>query len=409
MAGHVALLSPAADSRKSPSPTERYSSCGQARGEAMTILRIIPLAACAAVLVLLMAGGAVAPSAVGSAGHTHASPGAPPRSGGTIRTNIVAVSSISARCAVKSSPTFDAYDPVNHYVYVSSLAGYVTILNTSLSGGACHVKANVKLPSNSEPEGLAFDPSDGLMYVADAHLNQIYILNGTSLKYTISNTSCAASFFGCSFYTPWALAYDPDDGVMYVTDQGSGSVTGLAPNDAYRLDFTFSIGGVSPSGIAYSPFDDQMMVSDYGSGELSVFTGYSSSSPAVSNTPVGSNPYGIAYDPYIAGALANAGTAYVVNYGSSNVTVTCAICAGGVDSIAVGTGPIAEAFDEANLHMYVTSYVSHTVSIIGGYYGSVLKTISLPVGSYPAGITYDEYTNNLFVVGFGTGTVYVVS
>ncbi len=91
------------------------------------------------------------------------------------------------------------------------------------------------------------------------------------------------------------------------------------------------------------------------------------------------------------------------------MTVTCAICAGGTASISVGSNPLGMAFDSANLHMYVTNYGSHSVSVIGGFYGAVLKTIKLPAGSYPAGIADNEYSDEMFVVGVGTNTVYVVS
>ncbi len=224
----------------------------------------------------MLAGGALAPSVIGVGGPISAphSPGSfPPGLGGRVAIPPPPSTGITAKCVVKSSPVFDAYDPVNHYVYVSTLSGYVVVLNDSLANGACHVKTNIALPSGAAPRGLAFDPSDGQMYVVDGALNQVYIINGTKLKDTISNSSCASSFLGCHFNAPHGIAYDPDDGFMYVTNQGDGTVTSMAPSDEYVLDGTFSIGGHVPTEIAYSPFDDQMVVTDYGSNELSAFSG----------------------------------------------------------------------------------------------------------------------------------------
>jgi DNA-binding beta-propeller fold protein YncE len=378
----------------------------------MNLLKVVPVAVCVTIVFLLLSGGALGPTekAVGGSGVS----GTPPRSahagGSGLSTNsALAKSAISASCVVKTNPTEAAYDPVNHYVYVSTLAGYVVVLNDTLTGGACHVKTNIKLPSGAGPEGVAFDPSDGQVYVVDYNLNQVYILNGTKLKDTITNANCAASFTGCHFDDPWGIAYDEDDGFMYVTNEGDGTLTALAPSYSYTLDFSFSIGGSQPMGIAYSPFMDAMMVAEFGSDELTVIPGYQSYTPSVSYVPVGTSPIGVAFDPYIAGFLANSGTAFVTDYSTNNVTVTCAICSGGTTSVGVGSDPMGVAFDSANLRMYVADYASHSVSVIGGFYGYVLKTIKLPVGAFPSGLTYDAYTNEVYVVAEGTNTVYAVS
>ncbi len=74
-----------------------------------------------------------------------------------------------------------AYNPLNKEMYLTSLqsgshgTGTVIILN-----GTRIVKV-IQMPDNSNPGGVAFNPSNGLMYVANGGINTLSMINGTKL------------------------------------------------------------------------------------------------------------------------------------------------------------------------------------------------------------------------------------
>ncbi|MCI4372437.1 MAG: YncE family protein [Thermoplasmata archaeon] len=374
----------------------------------MKALPTIVGASCLVVVLLVITGGAMGPVANRGDGPT----GAPSHSGsghGTLSGLLALTAKLhtgyNAKCSVKTNPQFAAYDPVSHYVYVSSLANYVAVINDTVANGACNVKTEIPLPAGAGPEGVAYDPNDGQLYVADSHLNQVYVLNGTKVVGTITNTTCSHSVFNCAFTEPFAIAYDPDDARMLVTNSGADNVTVIGPLSYQGGDYSITTLGSVPSGIAYSPSQDVMEITNFGSNDVSWFDAQYSQSPTVALIPVGDEPYGIAADPF----LAIDGYSYVTNFGSNNISI---IAPGGVlgyaPAIPVGQGPSGIVFDQANLRMYVTNYYTHNVSVIGGDPGAVLKTINLPTGAFPLGVVYNEEHGEVYVVSLGTSTVYVV-
>ncbi|MCI4365290.1 MAG: YncE family protein [Thermoplasmata archaeon] len=388
--------------RKAPATSYRA-------GERRRLLWGVTIVVSVGVVLLMLTSGAQGPTVGGGiqapASHVRQGPihGSLP---GLLALSAQLHAGYSAKCGVKTNPQFAAYDPVNHYVYVSSLSNYVAVINDSITSGACHVKTNIALPAGAAPEGVAYAPIDGQIYVADNRLNQVYVINGTKVVGTITNTTCQLSVFNCAFTEPYAIAYDPDDGHLVVTNAGADNVTVIGPLSFQGADYSITTGGSVPDGVAYSPGGDAMVVTNWGSNDVSWFAAQYSQTNPVGTIPVGTEPVGVAADPF----LAITGYCYVANYGSNNVTT---IAPNGVlgfaPSIAVGQGPVSIVFDQANLRMYVTNHFTHDVSVIGGDPGSVLKTINLPSATYPFGAVYDEEHADVYVIGLGTSSVYVVS
>jgi DNA-binding beta-propeller fold protein YncE len=375
----------------------------------MNAFRGLAVVACVGLALAVLASNALAPIEVGTGGGNVASPrnGAGHSALSSFRAVTRELQAASpAKCAVKPSSEFAAYDPVNHYVYVSSLANYIVVLNSTVTGGTCNVKTNIKLPAGAGPEGLAFAPSDDQVYVADSNLNQVYVINGTKVVATITNITCLHSSFHCGFSEPFAVAYDPDDGQILVTNSGAANVTAIGTGPYNGLVYGIQTGGLIPDGIAYSAAGDVMIVTNWGSNDVSWFGAQYSQTPAVSSIPVGAEPIGVAADPF----LAVYGYSYVTNYGSDNVTT---IAPNGVlsspNSIPVGSGPVSITFDQSNLRMYVANHFSDNVSVIGGAPGAVVRSIKLPNSSYLEGIVYDDENGDVYVVGTGNQDIYVLS
>jgi len=72
------------------------------------------------------------------------------------------------------------------------------------------------IPVGAWPEEVAYDPSNGYLYVANWYSDTVLVINGAT------NTVIANIPVGTN---PVGVAYDPSNGYIYVTDSGSDSVS----------------------------------------------------------------------------------------------------------------------------------------------------------------------------------------
>jgi len=287
-------------------------------------------------------------------------------------------------CVVGSSPEFDAYDPVDHDVYVPNFGSG----NLSVLTGACKLVGTVTFPKGSEPFAAAFNPTNNRVYVTDYGRAKVYVISGTKLVDTISSTT---------FAEPVGVTFDPGDAVIAVANLGSDTVTFLSGT---IVAFTTTV-GIGPELMAYDPYFGRLLVANTGTANVTSLNAiYPSDEADNINIPVGDCPVGIAFD-YATSAD------YVTNQNSNNVTVITGI-GQQLASIPVGSEPHQIAWDQAKLSVYVANLGSSTVSVIQGY--TVVKTLGVsPSTAHFNGITYDEATDQVLVTAFGTGEVYVYS
>jgi len=189
-------------------------------------------------------------------------------------------------------PVGVAYDPSNGYIYVTNFgSGTVSVIN----GATNTVIATI--PVGSEPEGVAYDPSNGYIYVADYYSNTVSVINGTTV---IANITVGS--------WPEGIAYDSSNGYIYVADSGSGTVSVIdGANNTVIANIPV---GAAPAWVAYDPSNGYIYVTNYASGTVSVIDG----ATVIANIPVGAAPWGVAYDP-------SNGYIYVANYGSGTVSI----------------------------------------------------------------------------------------
>jgi len=101
-------------------------------------------------------------------------------------------------------PVGVAYDPSNGYIYVTNDdSDTVSVIN-----GATN-KVIATIPVGIWPEGIAYDPSNGYIYVANEGSNTVSVINGATNK-VIATIPVGAG--------PEGIAYDPSNGYIYVTD-----------------------------------------------------------------------------------------------------------------------------------------------------------------------------------------------
>jgi YVTN family beta-propeller protein len=245
------------------------------------------------------------------------------------------------------------------------------------------------------PEGIAFDPENGFLYV-------------TNHNYQVPQSTSCASAPGLSTVTIFSgsndtimgtvvvgkaaagIAFDSHLNEMYVANCGSNNVSVINTLTNTILG-SFGV-GTAPMGVAYLPASTAIAVANSGSNNVSLVGGM---------TVVGSYPVGI--DPqFLVDDLANT-LLDVTNYGSANVT-TYNTQNAAKSSIPVGTDPEGIEYNPVLKHVYTANFASGNVSIISGT--SVLA--SVPVGSEPWGVVYDRGTNAIYVTNTNGGNVSVL-
>jgi len=287
-------------------------------------------------------------------------------------------------CAVGSEPTWPAYNPVNHDIYVPNFNSG----NISVISGSCKLVATIKLPAGAEPEQAVFDPRFNYIDVTDYFLSQVYEISGTTIVTT----------FG-GFVNPVGIAYDPAC-FLAVGVAGCVVVANLGGDTVRTLSGVSYTVGPDPDQIAYDPFWDTLLVTTPSTDTVSVLNAATFS--LVANVTVGSAPEGVAFDP-------SDSEDYVANAGSNNVTVLGGLAGpGGIDGTISGFDvPTGVAWDQSTLHIYVANHGSGKVFLLSGL--SIVKKESTASTSGATGLAYDDATDKIYAAGNANDLVYELS
>jgi YVTN family beta-propeller protein len=287
-------------------------------------------------------------------------------------------------------------------VYVSNYGqfnttGTVSVINdtTNTIIGNLHVGKN--------PQAIMYNPANGLFYIANTLSNTLSIINGT-------NSSLIGSIPVGEFpgKNPTGIVTNSINNTVYVTNMGSNTVSvinGTTNAVVANVISTTSeeVGGsgfFSPTGIAYNSDNGNIYVTNRGSDTISVINGSTNSLiDEISLDAVA--PSGIIYNAannYI----------YVTNTGSNSVSVINGTTNAVVENIPVGLGPNGIAYDQSNGNVYVSNFMNGTISVIDGLKNNVTDTITLEANSTPNGILYNPDIDSLFVADTNSSIVQVI-
>jgi YVTN family beta-propeller protein len=189
--------------------------------------------------------------------------------------------------------------------------------------------------------------------------------------------------------TPNGITFDPNSGNVYVANFGDNTVSEI--NGATNAQIAIPV-GINP--IFVTSGNGNVYVANFYSNSVSVIS--DSTNTVTATIPLGDTPSGITFDPY-------SGNVYVANFYSNTVSVISGNSV--ISTISVGVMPYTIAIGNGNV--YVTNFGSNDVSVISDATNTVTNTI--PVGTYPSGITFDSTTNNVYVANYGSNNVYVIS
>jgi len=336
-------------------------------------------------------------------------------------TNQVLVPSIG----VGTEPERIAYDPSSRDLYVTNRgSNNVTVVN-----GATNKVVVPSIGVGSEPFGVTYDPANGYLYVVNFGSNNVTVINSTTNEVLVPSIAVGTS--------PLGVVYDPPNRFLYVTNQVSGNLTVINGNGLIESDWkvaptyaeTFTETGltsglswnvtlhgqtqraVAPASVVFSepngtygytmtgPFGWQL-VQPTATGTVTVAG--APNSVVVPSIEVGAEPEGVGYDP-------SNGDVYVTNFLSNTVTVISGVSdTVVVPSIGVGGNPLGIAYDESNGDLYVANANSDNVTVINGTTNEVLVP-SIGAGANPFGIAYDPSNRDLYVTNFESNNVTVIN
>lgn len=275
---------------------------------------------------------------------------------------------------VGDGPEGMAYDPLNHYMYVANYFGSnVTIMN----GTKIVTSVNV----GNQPESICFDSSNGYMYVANSASGNVSLINNFTVVHTINNLS-----------SPSFDTYDPANGYVYVDDYTDNNVTVL---NGTGFAGNISVKG-SPYSSVYDPSNNMIYVAGWSNGNITLINGMI----AVGNISLGSNngPCGGAYDPLN-------GYLYFGSDGTNNISVISG--ARLLQNVSIGTNYAFPSFDQADGLIWTADYYGNNVTIIDN--STVAGSFVVPKSSYPNGAAFDPYDGYMYVADRGAGNVTIFS
>lgn len=281
---------------------------------------------------------------------------------------------------VGNTPDAVVYDSTHNDIGVANY-GSDTI---SVISSSNRVSATISLGvSATEPVAMAFDSSNGLVYVADNGTNTVSAVDlGTA---TVSATISVGSH-------PMAIVYDSTHNEVYVANYGGGSVTAITGT---AVSATITVGS-QPSSIAVSP-NGYVAVTNSGSGTVSVIFGNSLS---ITTTTWTGTPYPTA----IAWGAGQGIFIVLFRAAGSFGTATTGGSIAGTFTLGTGSEPSSLASDSYSGNVYVSLWGSDEVKVLSpGASPGVIGTFS--VGTQPTGAYYDPVTGEYYVANEGGDSV----
>lgn len=305
------------------------------------------------------------------------------------------VGEVTCTVPVTSGPQSIAVDTANGDVYVGGAGGNLSVIS------GCAVIGRVDFGSSIYFVGdPAFDSANGDLYVPVCPSSDLYVKCTLDVVSTVSNAIITSIQLST---VSGQAAYDPSNGLIYVTSRGNGgvgAVLSIINSSTNTLVTNLSDAGYNPSSVVYDGFNGNIYFAD--GAFVRVVSG--SSNKVVTSLP---GNFGIlAYDTLN-------GNLYVTN-NYLNLTVISGSANTVTGSISLCQQPGCSApfiaFDEANGLLYVPQgpgAQADTVIVVSGASNTVVGSVT--VGSGPVSAAYDSFTGYVYVVNTVDGTVSVLA
>ena len=271
--------------------------------------------------------------------------------------------SVPSNIGVGNQPQRLAYNPSNNLVYVANqLSDNVSVIDRTGQVLTVIQLEPTVLPGSNSPVAIAINTNQtsstyGMVYVAGSVANTISVIDAT---HTVIDTIDVG-------VRPIDIAFNPTNEQLYVSNFGSNNVSVIDPNSLSVID-TLNV-QKAPVGIGVNFTNGDVYIANSSSDSISVFDNTNNAITTI--TPVGTRPVSVTYHPlnnevYVVATESNA--IYPIN------TTTYALGA----AITTGNTPFASVFNPANELLYVGNKDDETFTLIAPDH-SIRATISLGI------------------------------
>jgi len=322
---------------------------------------------------------------------------------------------------VGRNPVGVLFDSFNKDIYVANYAdNTVSVISTADN------TLIAMIPGFNGPWGLAQD-AEGRIYVTDFGGNTVQVMDPSTNNPFGTRCDPTYHFVPCTYFVgnhPAGIAFDPSNGDMYVANNADGTVSVIDTN-AFLSPAVLPLHvGNYPTGVAFASSNNEIYVTNDGDGTVSVINAATNmvlTTPGLFPISVGQQPYGIAFAP-------SNGDIYVANRqsieyywcplwlkllgdcvdtglveGTVSVIDTATNFLIGTIATGLGSGPYGVAFSSSSNDIYVTNYAVSTVAVIAAtpndpVYGPNIQVATiLPVGQYPAFLAFAPSNGDMYV------------
>ncbi len=239
-----------------------------------------------------------------------------------------------------------------------------------------------------EPWGAAFDPLQGLVYVADLpEPGKVTVIDAA--------THAIVDHIELSGLYAHGICVNDRTGRAYVANYGTDDVSVIDTVAAEEID-TIDVGD-TPRAVCVNRTTDRIYVTRVYDGALTVIDG--GTLEVLGSVDVGDYPYDVAVNE-------ETGRIYTANCSSWDVSVVDGATGLVIDTIDVGRYPCGVCVNEATNLIYVTNRDDGTVSVIHGVTHDVVDVIG--VGLDPHVIAVSPETGRIYAANAGSDTVSVI-
>jgi gliding motility-associated-like protein len=185
------------------------------------------------------------------------------------------------------------------------------------------------------------------------------------------------------------LLYIPFILLIFFTLPGAKAQSQTVANSAITLPVNFQGSGCTFNWVNDNPI---IGLAKSGSGNIPAFTAVNTGTTPIKAT--------------ITASPVATGSAYIANYGSSNVSVISTVTNTVIATIPVGANPFGVSASQDGNLVYVTNEGSNSVSVISTLTNTV--TAIIPVGSNPKGVIVSADGTRVYVANSGSNTISVI-
>lgn len=255
----------------------------------------------------------------------------------------------------------------------------------------------VNVPAGVHPQGMAVNPANHYLYIANQLSGSVTVLNHLNQVVTIIQLEPA--FVG--FTSPVAIAINTNPGS---STYGFAYVACSVSNAIAVIDLALQVNtvvstGVRPVAIAFNPVNTCVYTTNLVSDTVTLIDAETFMELPNSPLPAGNDPIGLGVNP-------SNGEVYIANSLSDTVTVYDYLHTHIATIAGIGQYPVSVTFNPANNSMYAISEQSDMVYQLHPVTHTI--TTTLATGQRPYNSFFDSANNYLYIQNRGDNTFTII-